>query len=140
MLDLTNTDYEFCSPDLAEDWIKVEATPTEDGNRIGQLIGYIRLPHKMKHPEAYRPVRKKTNMEKKQTAVDYLKKNLPSLFENDQSGFYTALFERAKALEREQIEDAYDVGFANGFDDGRYDDEPTYAGAEQYYDKTYNND
>ena len=60
MLDLTGTNYEFCHPDLAEDWIKVEATQTEDGNRIGQLIGYIRLPHKMKHPEAYRAVRKKT--------------------------------------------------------------------------------
>ena len=59
MLDLTGTNYEFCPPDLAEDWIKVEATKTEDGNRIGQLIGYIRLPHKMKHPEAYRAVKRK---------------------------------------------------------------------------------
>jgi len=138
MINLTGTDYEFCHPDLAEDWIKAEATPTEDGNHIGQLIGYIRLPHKMKHPEAYRPVRKKNNM--KQTAVDYLKKNLPSLFDNDKSRFYTALFEQAKALERKQIEGAYDVGFENGFDEGRYDNEPKYAGAEQFYDETYNND
>ena len=72
MINLTGTDYEFCHPDLAEDWIKAEATPTEDGNHIGQLIGYIRLPHKMKHPEAYRPVRKKNNMQKKQTAVEWL--------------------------------------------------------------------
>jgi hypothetical protein len=72
MINLTSTDYEFCHPDLAEDWIKVEASRTEDGNRIGQLIGYIRLPHKMKHPEAYRAVRKKTSMEKKQTAVEWL--------------------------------------------------------------------
>lgn len=72
MIDLTGTNYEFCPPDLAEDWIKVEVTPAEDGNNIGQLIGYIKLPHKMKYPEAYRSVRKKTNMEKKQTAVEWL--------------------------------------------------------------------
>jgi hypothetical protein len=40
-------------------------------------------------------------------------------------------------MEKEQIEDAYEIGFADAWDDARYDDEPTYAGAEQYYNKTY---
>ena len=51
--------------------------------------------------------------DKRKTAVEYLKNNLPSLFQDDQSGFYTTLFERAKALEREQIEEAYYEGKQN---------------------------
>jgi len=75
--------------------------------------------------------------DKRKTAVEYLKNNLPSLFQDDQSGFYTTLFERAKALEREQIEEAYEVGFSDGWDSARYDNEPIYEGAEKYYDQTY---
>jgi hypothetical protein len=45
--------------------------------------------------------------------------------------------EQAKEMEKEQIENAYEIGFADAWDDARYDDEPTYAGAEQYYEQTY---
>jgi len=45
--------------------------------------------------------------------------------------------EQAKEMEKEQIENAYEIGFADAWDDARYDDEPTYGGAEQYYEQTY---
>jgi hypothetical protein len=50
------------------------------------------------------------------------------------------LFYQAKAIEREQIEDAYKIGYADAWDDARYDDEPIYATSEQYYNKTYGNE
>jgi hypothetical protein len=67
--------------------------------------------------------------DKRKTAVEYLKNNLPSLFQDDQSGFYTTLFERAKALEREQIEDAYG--------DGLNAHRTNFCNRNEYYDKTY---
>jgi hypothetical protein len=75
--------------------------------------------------------------DKRKTAVEYLKNNLPSLFQDDQSGFYTTLFERAKTLEREQIEDAYEIAFSSACDYSRHDIEPKYEGASEYYEQTY---
>ncbi len=46
-------------------------------------------------------------------------------------------FTIAKEMEKEQIENAYEIGFADAWDDARYDDEPKYATAEQYYKETY---
>jgi hypothetical protein len=46
-------------------------------------------------------------MEKNQTAVEWLKENLPSLFTDD-SGYYQKLFAKAKAMEKEQIIDSFD--------------------------------
>jgi len=43
----------------------------------------------------------------KQTAVEFLKQNLPSLFLED-SGHYENLFQQAKEMEKEQIINAYD--------------------------------
>jgi hypothetical protein len=45
----------------------------------------------------------------KQTAVEWLLENLPSLFQDD-SGHYQKLFQQAKAMEKEQIVDAFDSG------------------------------
>jgi hypothetical protein len=45
----------------------------------------------------------------KQTAVEWLQENLPSLFQDD-SGHYQKLFQQAKAMEKEQIVDAFDSG------------------------------
>jgi hypothetical protein len=56
--------YEFCFAQEAEDWIKVETGKQFDGNRPGELIGYIRLPHGIKEPWTYRAVRKKQNQDK----------------------------------------------------------------------------
>jgi hypothetical protein len=66
--------------------------------------------------------------DKRKTAVEYLKNNLPSLFQDDQSGFYTTLFERVKALEREQIIDAFD---------GHPLTSRNSQNGEEYYDQTY---
>jgi len=66
--------------------------------------------------------------DKRKTAVEYLKNNLPLLFQDDQSGFYTTLFERAKALEREQIIDAFD---------GHPLTSRNSQNGEEYYDQTY---
>ncbi len=68
--------------------------------------------------------------DKRKTAVEYLKNNLPSLFQDDQSGFYTTLFERAKALEREQIIDAFD---------GHPLTSRNSQNGEEYYEQTYGN-
>jgi hypothetical protein len=67
--------------------------------------------------------------DKRKTAVEYLKNNLPSLFQDNQSGFYTTLFEQAKALEREQIEDAYG--------DGLNAHRTNFCNRNEYYEQTY---
>ena len=47
-----------------------------------------------------------------------------------------AVFEQAKEMEKEQITDAWDNGFANGFDLGKHNDNPYTNDAEQYYNET----
>ena len=71
-----------------------------------------------------------------QTAVEWLKNRLPSIFEHDHDDFYKRIFEQAKQMEKEQIMKSfksaripykYDADLRlNGFED-----------AEQYYNQTY---
>jgi len=62
----------------------------------------------------------------KQTAVEWFEQKLDDLdIEIPQS-----IFEQAKAMEKEQIKDAYSVGYSNG----QVDSNRT---AEQYYNKTF---
>lgn len=74
----------------------------------------------------------------KQTAIDWLLDNLISEpysekdFEHNEK-----CWDKAKEMEKEQIEFAYADGFANGFDDGKYDDEPNYIDNEDYYNETF---
>jgi LmbE family N-acetylglucosaminyl deacetylase len=88
-------------------------------------------------------------LDKKQTAVQWFIEQLEEkgvAYENvsfrkiqisiDVSD-YLDLKRQAKQMEKEQIENAYEIGFADAWDDARYDDEPTYIGAEQYYEQTY---
>ena len=49
----------------------------------------------------------------------------------------THLFDQAKAMEKEQIMDAYEIAFSDAWDYARYNDEPKYASAEQYYNETF---
>jgi hypothetical protein len=63
-------------------------------------------------------------METKQTAIEWIQDKLPSIFINDDNGFYRKLFEQAKAMEKEQIMDAATWG-------------GLHESAEQYYNKTY---
>jgi hypothetical protein len=71
-------------------------------------------------------------MGNKLSAVEWLKENLPSIFQDD-SGHYQKLFEQAKAMEKEQIMDAYAQGTA---DEAREIIDAT-KDAEQYYNETY---
>jgi len=66
---------------------------------------------------------KKLMENKKETVVEWLKENLPSLFQDD-SGHYQKLFEQAKEMEKEQIIDAATWG-------------GLHESAEQYYKQTY---
>jgi hypothetical protein len=52
----------------------------------------------------------------KQTSIEWLKENLPSLFQDD-SGHYQKLFEQAKEMEKEQILSAHNQGYADGYRD-----------------------
>jgi len=71
----------------------------------------------------------------KQTATEWLYEQLTSTWFDKSSGQH--ILEQAKEMEKEQIEDAYDIGFADAWDDARYDDEPKYAGSELYYNEQY---
>jgi len=78
-------------------------------------------------------------MKNKQTAVDWLFLNLKSHFEHD-GDLLEAVeisYQQAKEMEKEQILDSYDIGFADGWDDVKYDDESAYLDSEDYYNKTY---
>jgi hypothetical protein len=73
-------------------------------------------------------------METKQTAVDWLLKEI-----NERNGFiftiyYEELFNQAKAMEKEQIIYAFDIGVQQGHE-GPWE----YESSEQYYSKTYGN-
>ena len=68
----------------------------------------------------------------KQTAVEWLVEQI-----TDSTMPAREAINQAKAMEKEQIENAYEIGFADAWDDARYDDEPKYATAEQYYNETF---
>lgn len=44
---------------------------------------------------------------------------------------------QAKEIEKQQIIESWDNGFANGYDLGKHDDEPNPNDVEQYYNETY---
>ena len=69
----------------------------------------------------------------KQTAVEWLAEHLC----NEMNFDYWKAVEKAKEMEKEQIIEAWDNGFANGFDLGKHDDIPTPDDAQQYYNETY---
>jgi hypothetical protein len=78
-------------------------------------------------------------MENKMTAVEWLKENLPSLFQDD-SGHYQKLFEQAKAMEKEQMIEFYVEGCLDtyGCDEPSEDCNHDKKQGEQYYNETYN--
>lgn len=77
---------------------------------------------------------------KQQTAVEWLKDNLPSLFEDDSSSFYADLFDQAKEMEKQQIKTAYNKGYQDGeIDslDAKDGNVEFFEDAEQYYNETF---
>ena len=76
-------------------------------------------------------------MSKQQTAVEWYRN---TFFKALQEGLITSeseIFEKAKAMEREQIENAYDCGLFDGGDDvsPKYD-----IDSQQYFNETYGGD
>jgi hypothetical protein len=71
-------------------------------------------------------------MEKKQTAVEFYRAELSALVSMKESKFKTEneIFEQAKKMEKEQIEDAHEIGYING---GNHKS----VNGEQYYNETY---
>jgi hypothetical protein len=65
-----------------------------------------------------------------QTAVEYL---LEKLYTDYRFEFSGTIVDEAKAMEKEQIEEAYQAG-----DGDAYNLEETKIWAEQYYNETYN--
>lgn len=71
-----------------------------------------------------------------QTAVEWLVNQIVTKYDESFLEFYRAEIYQAKAIEREQIEKAYDAGHDDGHDeangDGSY-----YDTKEDYYERTY---
>ena len=45
--------------------------------------------------------------------------------------------QQAKAMEKQQVIESWDNGYANGYDLGKHDDQPNPDDAEQYYNETF---
>ncbi len=74
----------------------------------------------------------------KQTTVEWLEDNLiGNPFSEKDFAHNVNVFKKAKEMEKEQIQDAFDIGFCEGFDFGYRGFDPTYESGEMYYDKTY---
>jgi hypothetical protein len=65
------------------------------------------------------------------TSIEWLQSKLPSLFENDDNGFYADIFVQAKEMHKQEIMDAFDEGNPNGF---------IIKDGEQYYQETFKKD
>jgi hypothetical protein len=74
---------------------------------------------------------------KKQTAVQSFWNKIALKLSFEQLNEFIPEFNQAKEMEKEQIQDAFDIGFCEGFDFGYRDFDPTYESGEMYYDKTY---
>ena len=68
----------------------------------------------------------------KQTAVEWLVNQYI-----EKLTITPAMVEQAKAMEKEQIIEAWDNGYSNGYDLGKHDDQPNPDDAEQYYNETF---
>ena len=73
------------------------------------------------------------NEKSNKTAVEWLFDNLNITGGSDDM----KAFEKAKEMEKQQIIESWDNGFANGYDLGKHDDQPNPDDAEQYYNETY---
>ena len=71
------------------------------------------------------------------TAVEYIKEKLlgDEYWYEDMT--FDQIIDKAKEIEKEQIIQSWDNGYANGYDLGKYDDQPNPDDAEQYYNETF---
>ena len=87
----------------------------------------------------------KTAMQELKDKIQHAIEELNSELSEYQAGYKQCLINiqndidfQMLQMEKEQIVDAYEIGFADAWDDARYDDEPKHAGAEHYYNETFN--
>ena len=73
----------------------------------------------------------------KETAVDFAIQQLENLIPSGNQIIIGIILKKAKKIENEQIQYAFDIGFCEGFDFGYRDFEPFYESGKRYYDKTY---
>ena len=71
-------------------------------------------------------------MEKQLTAVEFIKSELKRLGILDKGKVMTEIFEQAKAMEKEQIIDAYSTGYND-----KAIDNPDRETSKQYYNQTF---
>ena len=73
----------------------------------------------------------------KQTAVDWLHHKILNPTSHELLEDINLWFQKAKEMEKEQIENAFDTGICDGYDYGFTNDSPTKENGEQYYKETY---
>ena len=76
-------------------------------------------------------------MPETKTAVEWLLNAIETKNGEEFSSYYSEFIQQAKEIEKEQIKDAYEIGFDDAWGDARYDEMPKYAGPEQYYNQTF---
>ena len=74
----------------------------------------------------------------KQTAVEFLVDEFKQkLIGDNLPEWVEKIIQQAKEMEKEQIIESWDNGFANGYDLGKHDDQSNPDDAEQYYNETF---
>jgi len=73
-------------------------------------------------------------MEKKQSSIDWLEDKLNGVDTGVSYHYFTSIIEQAKAMHKEEVEDAYQKGRFNGQTNWGYGNDIT---AEQYYNETF---
>jgi flagellar biosynthesis/type III secretory pathway protein FliH len=51
------------------------------------------------------------------SSIEFLRKNLPSLFEHDDNNFYTKLFDEVDEMHKKEIKNGYNQGYREGLED-----------------------
>ena len=79
---------------------------------------------------------------KNQTALEFLIKEFSEILgpldtKPMQDLLIMDAIKKAKEMEKEQIQDAYEMGYENAWDDAEYYDEPIYGNSQDYYKQTY---
>jgi hypothetical protein len=77
------------------------------------------------------------------TSIEFLRKSLPSLFEQFDNSFYTKLFDKADEMHKQEIKDAYNQGYREGLEDVGScwltdKDVAECSNAENYYNENFN--
>jgi hypothetical protein len=77
------------------------------------------------------------------SSIEFLRKNLPSLFEYDENNFYTKLFDEADISHKKEVKDAYNQGYREGLEDVGScwlsdKDVAECSNAENYYNENFN--